>query len=116
MTDQLVRVLASGDDSAISSFYKAVLNFCTDTLKLKAESLTTLSVYEGYEPDWSRYESMFNTEQISKGTGYLKMTYDKLEEIDKKFGVIGKSLQEIVVSLNEVVAALKKETAADQSA
>ena len=73
VSKNLLRVVSSGDDVTLDCFYKDVVAYCTSIkVGLRTEQITRLEEYLGLEPEWSRYESMFYTEQISKGVDYLQ--------------------------------------------
>jgi hypothetical protein len=46
---------------------------------------------------------MFSAEQTAKGVVYLQRTYSRLEEIGKKFGVIGETLISVSSKLDSLV-------------
>ena len=96
-----VRIVASGEEGALVSLRDDTLRFCTEEPGLPAARVSELGDYEGLEPDWSSYASMFSAEQTSKGVGYLRMTYEKFGEVDKKFGAISDKLSPIMAEMAE---------------
>ena len=95
-----VRIVVQGEEESLSSFYEEIHSFCTLEMKITPASL---SEYSGLEPDWDSYATMFNAEQTAKGVTYLQMTYNKLEEIDTKFGAISKGLSAVASKLDDLV-------------
>lgn len=93
ITKELVRVVASGEENSMESFYKDVTDYCISKLNLKSENITKMESYFGLEPEWSHYESLFSVEQTAKGVNYLQLTYEKLNQVDAKFGVIGEGVR-----------------------
>jgi acylphosphatase len=117
VTKELVRVVASGDDNSLDTFYKDVLDYCTARISLKTENVTKMENYSGLEPKWSHYGTLFGLEQTAKGVTYLQKTYDKLNDIELKFGAIGEGMKisnqklEKLDSLPEIEKTLEKLTA-----
>lgn len=89
---KLVRIVVSGGERVLNSFYSEAVKYCTRELGLSEHNVKHPRDYRGLEPNWSEYATMFSTEQTSKGVDYLQKTHDKLDHIDRKFGVISDKL------------------------
>ena len=102
----LVRIVVSGETEAIDNFHHDIIAICKDEFKIPESSIEHPQEYKGLEPDWQAYSSMFNDEQTAKGVIYLQRTYAKLDEIEKKFGVIGTTLTSVSTKLDSLVTSL----------
>jgi hypothetical protein len=102
----LVRIVFSGDEEAIDSFYHDAVSMCKDEFKIIASQISNPSEYKGLEPDWQSYSSMFTAEQTAKGVVYLQRTHQKLEDIEAKFGVIGATLGSVSTKLDSLITNL----------
>ena len=102
----LVRIVVSGETEAIDNFHHDVVAMCKDEFKILESSIEPPQEYKGLEPDWQAYSSMFNAEQTAKGVIYLQRTCAKLDEVEKKFGVIGTTLTSVSAKLDSLVTSL----------
>ena len=101
-----VRVVVAGETNGIDNFYQEVVEYCMKQLGLPPDSIQGLRDYTGLEPDWAAYAAMFDAEQTAKGVEYLRRTHGKLEEIDEKFGSIGKNMATVGEKLDTLVERL----------
>ena len=102
----LVRIVVSGETEAIDNFHHDIIVMCKNEFKILESSIEPPQEYKGLEPDWQAYSSMFTAEQAAKSVVYLQRTYAKLDEIEKKFGVIGATLTSVSTKLDSLVTSL----------
>ena len=102
----LVRIVVSGETEAIDNFHHDIVAMCKDEFKILESSIEPPQEYKGLEPDWQAYSSMFTAEQAAKSVIYLQRTSAKLDEIEKKFGVIGTTLTSVSTKLDSLVTSL----------
>jgi acylphosphatase len=106
MTEYRVRVIASGEIRSIAELRDYIIN---NDIRIKKDVtkyvVTESQEYDGPEIDWNRYQMLFMSSQMSKGfreaTNKLSSIDIKLDTMDKKFGVIGDTLQRIDGKLPE---------------
>jgi hypothetical protein len=99
----LVRIVFAGEEEKMDSFYHDVALMCTQEFRIPKSQVQDPIEYKGLDPDWQSYSSMFSAEQTAKGVVYLQRTYQKLSDIEAKFGVIGTTLTSVSSKLDSLV-------------